>query len=130
MRRSGVGSGGGIGMNKNVRPPVKTGAGAKAGHLGGVSQLGNKVGNHITDDKNTGYTGERLFSGRGYNPAQYGNQVALNVKAGGPGVGRTLYGQSGSQGTHGAVVPGNAPAKNKDIMSDFGPESSRPRGER
>ena len=33
---------------------------------GYVSQLGNKVGNHITDDKNTGYTGERMYAGRGF----------------------------------------------------------------
>jgi hypothetical protein len=35
-------------------------------HPGYVSQLGNKVGNHITDDKNTGYTGEKMYSGRGF----------------------------------------------------------------
>ena len=33
---------------------------------GYVSQLGNKVGNHITDDKNTGYTGEKMYDGRGF----------------------------------------------------------------
>ena len=35
-----------------------------------------------------------------------GNSVALNVKGGGPGTGRTLYGQSGSQGCHGQPAQG------------------------
>jgi hypothetical protein len=35
--------------------------------------------------------------------------VALNVGGGGCGTGRTLYGQSGSQGQHGSVNPGNPP---------------------
>jgi hypothetical protein len=37
----------------------------------------------------------------------FGNQVALNVKGGGPGTGRTLHGQSGTQGTHGPTNPGS-----------------------
>jgi hypothetical protein len=106
MRRSGVGSGGGHGSKNIVHKPVKTGAGAKAAHLGGVSQLGNKVGNHLTDKSSTGYRGDPLFAGRGYNPTEYGNAKALDVGKGGCGTGRNLYGQSGSQGTHGATDPG------------------------
>jgi hypothetical protein len=106
MRRSGVGSGGGHGSKNVVRKPVKTGAGAKAAHLGGVSQLGNKVGNHLTDKSSTNYRGEPLFAGSGYNPSKYGNEVALNVGKGGCGTGRTIY-ASGSQGTQGSVNPGN-----------------------
>jgi hypothetical protein len=106
MRRSGKGSGGGIGMNKNVERPVRTGAGSKGISEGWVSQRGNKVGNHITDDKNTGYTGEPKFSGKNFQPVKFGNEVALNVGKGGCGTGRTLYGQSGSQGTHGSTNPG------------------------
>lgn len=105
MRRSGVGSGGGIGMNKNVEKSVRTGACAKAAHLGGVSQLGNKTGNHLTNKSSTSYRGDPLFAGPGYNPVKYGNELATNVGAGGPGKGREVM-RSGSQGTHGSVVQG------------------------
>ena len=70
-----------------------------------VNQLGAKVGDHVTHVKgSTGYTGEKLVRGQGYN-APVG--PTDNVKACGVGGGRTLYGQSGSQGTHGSVNPGN-----------------------
>jgi hypothetical protein len=105
MRRSGRGSGGGIGMNKNVEKPVRTGAGAKAAHLGGVSQLGNKVGNHLTDKSATNFRGDPLFAGPGYNPTKYGNEIAAKTVCG-PGGSRTIY-ASGSQGTQGSVNPGN-----------------------
>jgi hypothetical protein len=94
MRRSGTGSGGGYGSRNVVDKPVRTGAGAKAAHLGGVSQLGNKVGDHLTNKSSTNYRGDPLYAGPGYNPVKYGNELATNVGAGGPGKGRTLYGQS------------------------------------
>jgi hypothetical protein len=65
-----------------VHKPVKTGAGAKAAHLGGVSQLGNKVGNHLTDKSSTGYRGDPLYAGRGYNPTPFGNEVAAKTTCG------------------------------------------------
>jgi hypothetical protein len=46
--------------------------------------------------------------------------VALNVGKGGPGTGRTVM-RSGSQGTHGSVNPGHAPAR-RDILSEYGPD--------
>jgi hypothetical protein len=46
MRRNGKGSGGGIGMNKNVSPQVRLGSGSHSTNPGYVSQLGNKVGSH------------------------------------------------------------------------------------
>jgi hypothetical protein len=67
-----------------------------------------------------------LHSGRSFQPVKFGNEVALNVGKGGCGTGRTIY-KTGSQGMQGNVAPGNAPAKNRDILSEFGPESSRPR---
>jgi hypothetical protein len=116
MRRSGVGSGGGHGSKNVVRKPVKTGAGAKAAHLGGVSQLGNKVGDHITNKSGTGYRGDPLFAGPGYNPSKYGNEVALNVGAGGPGKGRETM-PCGSQGQHGDVAGSPRPA-GRDILNN------------
>ena len=45
---------------------------------GYVTQLGNKVGNHITDDKNTGYTGEKMYSGRGFEAPRNKSQSSTN----------------------------------------------------
>jgi hypothetical protein len=129
MRRSGVGAGGGPGMNKITHPGVRTGSGSHSIRPAGVSQLGYAVGDHSTNSgKSTGYKGEPLHSPeRNFNPVPFGNEVALNVGPGGCGTGRTLYGKSGSQGQHGATNPGNAPAKNRDTLSEFGPDYRRPR---
>jgi hypothetical protein len=98
--------GGGIASNKITERPIRTGTGSHSTRPGYVSQLGNKVGNHITDDKNTGYTGERMHDGRDFHPVMLGNQKALDVKGGGPGRGRDPAMRSGSQGTHGPTNPG------------------------
>ena len=113
MRRSGTGSGGGHGMNKNVQPSVRTGSGSHNARPAGAGQIGLMWGDKATHLKgSTGYTGEKLHgpSSRDFQPVPFGNQVALNVKGGGPGAGRTLYGQSGQQGCHGQPASGNPPA--------------------
>jgi hypothetical protein len=97
---------GGIKSRVNVSPGVRTGSGSKGISEGWVGQKGQPVGNHITDDKNTGYTGEKKFTGQNFQPVKFGNEVALNVGKGGCGTGRTIY-ASGSQGTQGSVNPGN-----------------------
>jgi hypothetical protein len=125
MRRSGVGSGGGIGMNKNTSPSVRTGSGAREVHPGGVGQLGESQGSHITRKGESGYRGEVLYGGRGMNPVPYGNEVALNVGPGGCGTGRTLYGQAGSQGTHGPVA-GSPKPQGRPILSQYGPDYKVP----
>jgi hypothetical protein len=51
-----------------------------------------------------------------------GNEVALNVGRGGPGMGRTVH-HCGSQGTHGPVASGSSPPA-RDILSAFGAELS------
>jgi hypothetical protein len=38
-----------------------------------------------------------------------GNEIALNVGKGGPGTGRTLYGQCGTQGQHPNGNPNGKP---------------------
>jgi hypothetical protein len=93
----------------NVSPSVRTGSGSRGAHPGGVAQLGQHVGDKATHgySKGSGYRGEPLHNNRSFQPVPFGNSVALNVKGGGPGTGRTLYGQSGSQGTHGAPDPGS-----------------------
>ena len=123
MRRSGKGSGGGIGMNKNVQPSVRTGSGSKGISPGWVGQRGQKQGSHVTErgGNETSYRGEQKFTGKNFQPVAFGNEVALNVKGGGPGTGRTVM-PCGGQGMHGAPAPGNPPAQGKDILSSFGPD--------
>ena len=107
MRRSGTGSGGGIGMNKNVQPSVRTGSGSKSTRPAGVSQIGYQVGDHTTSRPgSSGYKGEKLHgpAERNFQPVKFGNELATNIGKGGPGTGRTLYGQSGQQGQHGPVA--------------------------
>jgi hypothetical protein len=103
MRRSGVGSGGGIGMNKNVSPRVRTGTGNQSARPAGVQMLGTMQGSHVTSHRETSYRGERLHNPERNPPMSvpFGNAKALDVGKGGCGTGRTLYGQAGSQGMHG-----------------------------
>jgi hypothetical protein len=125
MRRSGTGSGGGIGMNKNVSVPVRTGSGSKRVREPAVAQIGGNYGDHTTNAGETGWRPGSIYGDRGMNPVKFGNEMALNT--GGKGEGRTLYGKSGLQGQHGATAPGNPPAKNRDTLSEFGPDYRRPR---
>jgi hypothetical protein len=104
MRRSGKGSGGGIGMNKHVeRRAPKVEPRANAYRPQGVSQYGNMVGNHVTSTLNTDYRGEPKRGGRGYEPPVGPTD---NVAACGVGGGRKTY-SSGSQSTWGDVSPGS-----------------------
>src|SRR5207244_13108609 len=100
-------------------PTKKTSASAAANQ-------GLSTGNHA-NSKTLRRPSDPLFQSR---PAQVpsGNQVALNAAGAkaGPGAGRILHGQAGSQGTHGRPVQGSAPAP-RDILSEFGPESARRR---
>ena len=107
MRRSGVGSGGGHGSKNIVHKPVKTGAGSKSTSPGAVGQIGQSQGSHVTNKGDTGYRGEIFHKPPNFQPVPFGNETALNVKGGGPGKGRTLYGQSGSQGCHGQPAQGS-----------------------
>jgi hypothetical protein len=101
--------GGGIASKQHVQTPVRTGSGSKSTRPAGVSQIGYAVGDHSTNRSgSSGYRGEKLHSPeRNFQPVPFGNEVALNVGKGGCGTGRTLYGQAGSQGMHGATNPGN-----------------------
>src|SRR5262249_6256060 len=105
--------GGGYGSRQHVEKAVKTGTGSRSARPAGVSQLGQMQGDHVTTHGGgkTDYTGERLHNPeRNFQPVPFGNAVALNVGKGGCGTGRTIH-SSGSQGTHGAVNPGNPPPK-------------------
>jgi hypothetical protein len=108
MAKQGNRPAGGLGSKQVRNVSVKTGQNARAMNPRGVSQIGSSIGSHATN------SGKKLTKGvepvRGaMKPAggpggiELGNQCAVNVGKGGPGAGRTLYGQSGSQGTHGPV---------------------------
>src|SRR5262249_8008922 len=109
-RLSKGGAGGGFGSNKHVRVQVHYGQQSKGRNPRAVSQIGQLLGNHATEHtKSMSKAGviERMD-----HPAptaagiRLGNEVAGNVGVGGPGKGRTLYGQSGSNKVYGPVNPG------------------------
>jgi hypothetical protein len=95
---------GGISSNKVVhRPHGKTEPRANAYRPAGVSQYGGMQGSHVTERRESDYRGEPKRGGRGYEPP---GMISDPVKAVGVGGGRTIY-SCGSQGTQGAVNPGN-----------------------
>lgn len=103
MAMKGSGGGGyGSRQHRDVRAP-KSEPKPYAKRPAGVAQIGNIVGDHVTNRDSTGYKGERMDRGRGYSPPVGPTD---NVAAVGCGGGRTVY-ASGSQGTQGSVNPGN-----------------------
>jgi hypothetical protein len=106
MRRSGVGSGGGHGSKNVVHKPVRTGSGSKSTNPGGVGQIGQSQGTHVTRHGESDYRGEIFHKPPNFQPVKFGNEVALNVGKGGPGTGRTTY-ASGSQDCHGTPAQGS-----------------------
>jgi hypothetical protein len=100
-------AGGGYGSSQVVEVKQNLGRSRKGINPGGVNQLGYSVGNHPTDGSGTtSYRGDGWLDNRTSISVPLGNQLATNVGPGGPGTGRTVY-ASGSQGTQGAVNPGN-----------------------
>jgi len=101
--------GGGPRSKNVVEPRIRTGSGSRNARPAGVSQFGYSYGDHTTNRPgSSGYTGEKLHgpAGRDFQPTKFGNELATNVGRGGPGAGRTLHGQSGSQGCHGQPAQG------------------------
>jgi hypothetical protein len=121
------GPGGGP-SSKALAPKVTTYFGGQPSQRvnpGGADQQGQAMGNHSTDSgKALRNPATPLSAGTfgGPGSTKLGNEVALNVGGGGPGAGRTLYGQSGVQGQHGPVNPGK-PTPARDILGEFGSES-------
>ena len=89
-------SGGGITSNKFVQPGIRTGSPNRGTSPGAANQLG----------VSTAFKKEEIDAGPAL-PSKLGNEVALNVGAGGPGKGREVF-KSGSQGFHGSAVQGEA----------------------
>jgi hypothetical protein len=120
-RQTGSG-GGGFGSRVVTERPVRTGAGSYATSPGYVGQLGNKQGSPVTRGQDSNYRGEPFHSGRSFQPAPFGNEVAANTVCG-PGGSREVM-RSGGQGMHGGVNRGNPQPRQSDILSGYGPESS------
>jgi hypothetical protein len=119
MRSSGVGSGGGTGSNKVVKPGVRYGSQtANKPNVGAVGQIGVSQGGKTKGEghHSSVNSAEKLMGGKARNPVPFGNQVALNSKSA-PGQGRTIY-ESGSQ--HG-LRPAQSLPKGHDILNDYGP---------
>jgi hypothetical protein len=117
---------GGYGSRQHVEKSVRTGTGSRSANPGGVGQLGNAQGTHVTRGEESNYHGDPLHSGRSFQPVPFGNEVALNVGKGGPGTGRTVY-ASGSQGTQGATNAGNPrPVPDRHIIASYGPDYRGP----
>jgi hypothetical protein len=101
----------GITLSKNVSPPVRTGSPNRATSPGAADQLGQA----------TAFKKEQCDTGRAYDGAKLGNELALNVGKGSPGAGRTTT-KSGSQGTWGEVKPGQVRGRQGYEITDFGPD--------
>jgi hypothetical protein len=109
MAKTGNRKGGGSGSA--VVREVGNGVGQRANEMRprGVSQIGSALGNHRTDASGKASRAVEAVKGRPL-PAglsvPLGNAVSLNVGKGGPGTGRRLYGQSGSNKQYGSANPG------------------------
>src|SRR5215475_717251 len=100
-------SGGGVTMNKNVRVGVRAGpASTNVINPKRTSQIGTAVDPRAV---------ERVRAGTA-SQVPLGNQLATNVGKGGPGTGRTLYGEAGTQGMHGSSVAGNPRPTGTDLF--------------
>jgi hypothetical protein len=118
--RSGHRPGGGI-ASRNVthRNAPKREPRPRAINPSAVNQLGNLLGDHITNKATTGYRGEELVRGKGYSGPIGPTD---NVAACGVGGGRDVH-KTGSQGMTGS---GGAPKPaGRDILREYGPDSKR-----
>jgi hypothetical protein len=114
LSRGGPGGGMGSRVVKQVSP--RPGHVAQRIHPGGVSQLGQAVGNHITDGRRsaTNYRGDRMVVGELSRPGQprLGNEVAFTTQAGAGGS-RTVSRCGSQQG----VSPSTPIGPTKDTLA-------------
>jgi hypothetical protein len=119
-------SGGGINSNKVVqrREATREQPRTRGVNPGGADQHGA----HMTKES----AATPLYGGPSFAPVKFGNELATNVGAGGPGAGRTTL-RAGSQAQHGPVAQGDrsqapdvpATRPGQDQLRDFGPERGR-----
>jgi hypothetical protein len=107
----------GISSKNVVHPKVRTGSGSRGVRESGAESIGKSYGSHITNKSDTGYRGPKFHSDQVFHSGvKYGNEVALNVKGGGPGTGRTIY-KTGSQCQTG-TNPGNPRPQGRGILNN------------
>jgi hypothetical protein len=117
-------SGGGINSRVVKKVGVRTGP-ASTNKISprGVSQYGYATGSMLRGEHSYTTKNSALPVNQGtMKQVPLGNAVALNVKGGGPGTGRTTY-RTGYQGLHGAPVQGSTPTP-RDTLAEYGPETS------
>ncbi len=111
-------AGGGHGSRVVTERPVRTGKAAIKYSVKGTSQIGQSLGNHVTDRRQVVNPVEPVRAG-GFGPlgsVELGNANAQSCPKG-PGGGRTVY-RSGTQSAPTArAIPAGRP-----ILSDFGPD--------
>ena len=114
---------GGGGRSHYISPPIQHGNPNTKTHTpDAAASIGRMVGNHATDPgRNITQRPNSPLAVEKKDFVPMGNEVALNVGRGGPGAGRVVH-RSGSQGLHGPVRGGEAPAQRRDILSEFGPD--------
>jgi hypothetical protein len=123
-RRMGNQPGGGIGSKVVRREGTRDGQKATGVNPAAVAQFGSSLGNHATESgSNLKYRGEPYVTKTPIS-VPLGNEIAKSVGKGGPGAGRTLYGQCGQQGTYGAPA-GKTKPQGADILREFGPDLKR-----
>ena len=122
MARTGRGGGYGSRVVKHVTAP-KVEPRPRTVHPGGVGQLGEMQGSHVTRGEDSSYRGDPFYRGKGYATPVGPTD---NVAAVGCGGGRTVY-ASGSQGTQGTTNPGNPrPVPARHVIESYGPDYRRP----
>ena len=108
------GPGGGP-SSKALAPKVTTYFGGQPSQRvnpGGADQQGQQMSNHSTDSGRVlPNPATPMIAGKmpDVGATKLGNEVALNVGGGGPGTGRNLYGQSGTNAQHGPAAGKPAP---------------------
>jgi len=113
-------SGGGLTSNKlkNVRQGTREAPKVRAANVKAVAEQGAMRGNHATDTGDFPFKREPLYQGASFQPVALGNTLTTNVGKGGPGAGRTLYGQSGTVKQYGEAAGAPKPA-GRDVWADF-----------
>ena len=116
---SGHKPGGGSASRVVTEKPQRLGTPARGMHPGGVSQLGEAVGNKITEKRgSSNYRGDPWTDGKKPISTPLGNTVSAATTCG-PGGSREVM-RSGTQGQHGSANPGQpTPGANKPIFPGF-----------
>lgn len=120
---------GGLGSRNVKNVNQRLGSNARGVTPAATGQIGSQLGNHATDSGKIlhGARSPLLTSMPAGGGSRLGNAVAGSTTQG-PGGSRAAM-KSGSQGQHGGVA-GSPKPQGRDILSEFGPDSSSVAGRR